>query len=256
MSDASGFLYAGSMDVGAEWQAKPHSHPFTEILLVASGEIDVRIGERCLSASAGDVVCYPHGTVHRERVVGGKPARIVFFGFSKPIPAAIPLHVPDRSGRVAMTLEWLLEEHRSLHSQRDRLSAALAMAILEELVRLSEYREQHVLADIRAAMQKSLRESHTVEALSAMAGMSRYHFIREYGKFAGRPPMADLKRMRIAAAAHLLLTSDLPLKSIAEETGFCDEYYFSRAFKQELKLSPGVYRKKRRMRVNESALPK
>ena len=55
--------------------------------------------------------------------------------------------------------------------------------------------------------------------------------------------MSDLRLIRVDEACHLLLTTDLPLKSIAERSGFCDEYHFSRVFRQLRRMSPGEFRK-------------
>ena len=52
--------------------------------------------------------------------------------------------------------------------------------------------------------------------------------------------------MRIRAACRILTATDDPLKAVAGSLGFCDEYYFSRAFKAEMKTSPGRYRASRR----------
>lgn len=54
--------------------------------------------------------------------------------------------------------------------------------------------------------------------------------------------MADLRQLRIELACSLLLTTSQPLKVIAEEVGFCDEYYFSRVFRRLRGLPPGAFR--------------
>ncbi|MNR24953.1 Multiple antibiotic resistance protein MarA [compost metagenome] len=49
---------------------------------------------------------------------------------------------------------------------------------------------------------------------------------------------------RIRQAAHLLLSSDLPIKEIAEMTGFSSVHYFTRTFLLEKKIPPGRFRQK------------
>lgn len=58
-----------------------------------------------------------------------------------------------------------------------------------------------------------------------------------YRKETGETPMQTLARARIAVAKSLLLRG-YPLKHVAPETGFCDEYHLSKAFKRHEGLSP------------------
>ena len=46
-----------------------------------------------------------------------------------------------------------------------------------------------------------------------------------------------------------LQTSDVPIKAIAAEAGFEDEFYFSRLFRKQVGVSPAAYRQGNRMRL-------
>jgi AraC-like DNA-binding protein len=48
----------------------------------------------------------------------------------------------------------------------------------------------------------------------------------------------------MAVAAKRIAETNQPLRVIAEELGFCDEFHFSRRFKQIAGVSPAVYRKR------------
>ena len=57
----------------------PHVHERTgETFYVVNGELEVLMGDTTFTASAGDVVFLPRGTVHRFRNPGIQPARLVF----------------------------------------------------------------------------------------------------------------------------------------------------------------------------------
>ncbi|MNL84900.1 HTH-type transcriptional activator RhaS [compost metagenome] len=51
-----------------------------------------------------------------------------------------------------------------------------------------------------------------------------------------------MNEIRLNKAAHLLRTSSAPVKVIAEQTGFADIPYFSRAFKKKHGVSPQIFR--------------
>lgn len=49
-------------------------------------------------------------------------------------------------------------------------------------------------------------------------------------------------RRRIGIACSLLHRSNLSMDEVAQQTGFCDRYHFSKVFKQIRGVSPGTFR--------------
>lgn len=85
-----------------------------------------------------------------------------------------------------------------------------------------------------------LRESVTLERLSREIMVGPSTLSHSYKQETGESPMATLRRMRLAHA-RLMLLSQERLKVIARETGFCDAYHLSKAFKQAEGMSPREY---------------
>lgn len=82
--------------------------------------------------------------------------------------------------------------------------------------------------------------------LASMAGLSYERFRKRFAELTGVPP-ARYRMQRLIDQACLLLRSDArPLRAIAAELGFCDEFHFSKLFKQHMGLSPSVYREQMR----------
>ena len=52
-----------------------------------------------------------------------------------------------------------------------------------------------------------------------------------------------LRKERVQRAKKLLAKTGVPLKEIAGQVGYCDEFAMSRAFKQIEGLSPSQYRR-------------
>lgn len=73
-------------------------------------------------------------------------------------------------------------------------------------------------------------------------GVSYAHFRRLFRDFFGTPPGMFLLESRLQQAALLLTHSDAPVRAVALECGFRDEFYFSRIFKKHRLLSPKNYR--------------
>ena len=67
--------------------------------------------------------------------------------------------------------------------------------------------------------------------------------IRRFTRVTGMTPQRFLRRRRLERAAMLLHFSGRNIKEIAQETGFCDRYYFSRLFRAEFNYPPAAYKR-------------
>ncbi|HEY1426632.1 MAG TPA: helix-turn-helix domain-containing protein [Caulobacteraceae bacterium] len=94
-------------------------------------------------------------------------------------------------------------------------------------------------------------EDHAFEPLAladlaAVAGLSPYHFARQFSARYGLTPMAFVRARRLGLAARLLASPRPPaLIELAFDTGFESQEAFTRAFKRAFGVSPGRYRKRR-----------
>jgi AraC-like DNA-binding protein len=80
--------------------------------------------------------------------------------------------------------------------------------------------------------------------MAAEAGMSRTSFSLRFAQVAGAAPLEYLTNQRMMKAAELLERTDATLEEIAERIGYGSEAAFSTAFKREMGMAPGGYRRK------------
>ncbi|MGN7356990.1 helix-turn-helix domain-containing protein [Paenibacillus sp. SAF-054] len=83
----------------------------------------------------------------------------------------------------------------------------------------------------------------TIDLLSGLAGLSRFHFSRLFKELTGRTVMDYINTLRINKSEYLLRNSRMNISEIALSTGFKDIYYFSRSFKKYKHISPSELRK-------------
>lgn len=101
----------------------------------------------------------------------------------------------------------------------------------------------------RMAENMSFIEAHIYHSISNSEiarhmGSSVNTMLRQYHHGLGMTPQAYLRQKRIEKACALLHDPESSIKQIAEETGFCDRYHFSRAFKQLQGVTPFQYRRR------------
>jgi AraC-like DNA-binding protein len=106
---------------------------------------------------------------------------------------------------------------------------------------LTERRQMH-LAETLEYMRNRLSEAVRLEDLAHNARLSVSHFSEIFRAETGVSPMAYFTQLRIRQACRLLDHTARPVKAIAVDTGYSDPYYFSRAFKKVMGLSPSRYR--------------
>lgn len=104
----------------------------------------------------------------------------------------------------------------------------------------------HTIAKVRDFIHANLDAAVTLDDLAAVAGYSRYHFVRAFKEATGLPPYGYLLDQRIGAARELLQASALPIVEIARRTGFATHAHFSTRFRQTVGATPAEYRRRHR----------
>ena len=92
-------------------------------------------------------------------------------------------------------------------------------------------------------LQEHLHEAVTVEDLADRAAMSPRTFARRFLASTGTTPYQWLIRQRIQLAQRLLETSDLPIDSVAQRSGFSTGANLRKHFTRAVHTSPQAYRR-------------
>ncbi|MBA2653481.1 MAG: AraC family transcriptional regulator [Gammaproteobacteria bacterium] len=99
------------------------------------------------------------------------------------------------------------------------------------------------LAKVIDFIGQHLDEEISLEQLSAISCLSKFHFHRLFTAFMGLSLHQYIRWLRLKRAGHqLIIDKDQPIINIAINAGFESHEAFSRAFKKECGLSPSQYR--------------
>lgn len=100
-----------------------------------------------------------------------------------------------------------------------------------------------LIANAARVIREKACHGVTVEELLAEFNTSRSVFYQRFHDTLGRSPHYEILRVQLERVKNLLRQSSLPLKTIAEMAGFNNPNYLSVAFKREVGMTPGEFRR-------------
>ncbi len=220
------------------------------------GAVTIAAGEVCLVAAG-----MPIAFAHRGDRSGRMRARWLHIQASyRGVLDPCSLHrTPSRiAGEAALGIGALFEQLLPLAG--DGVAArvrrlALATTILAETLAATP---AHARADDQIAgaarlapltgwAKANLHRPLTIADLARAAGLSPSRLHAHCRRWLHRAPMAWLKELRLAEAAHRLLVGDDRVAAVAEATGFANPFHFSREFTRRYGMPPRDYRDGQRL---------
>jgi AraC family transcriptional regulator len=103
---------------------------------------------------------------------------------------------------------------------------------------LPRYKLRRVVAYVDARLGGPI----SLDDLANVAGVSRFHFHRQFRKSVGVTPREYVLRARIERAKGLLTESDLTVGEISGAVGFADQSHFSNIFRRLTAMTPRSFR--------------
>ncbi|ALO36248.1 AraC family transcriptional regulator [Colwellia sp. MT41] len=99
-----------------------------------------------------------------------------------------------------------------------------------------------LIAEIQFWLRTHLNTELTLTEISEQFGMSQRSFTRRFKAATGVRATQYWQQLRIETAKELLASSNLTIQEIADQVGYQDQGHLTRLFKQNLSLTPKVYR--------------
>lgn len=221
-----------------------HGHPCTEIVMNFAGSGTMFLQDTSWDWFPGCIhICQP-GILHRveKKDVLSTEFCIGLNG----------LGIESLPNSVFMANEILLNLFSQLQHlfkencfmQKERIEILTAMICIELQAQKKEAPEdrKHLKANsIRDKIDTNFNNKISVSGLASGMYMSKDYLRQVFKKEYGLSPLKYTIQKRIDYACQLLEETDRSIKSVAEECGFNDQYYFSKLFKKITGMSPSVW---------------
>ena len=124
------------------------------------------------------------------------------------------------------------------------VARAVAVHLLREFSQLPARKPADAappVAVLRAVelMRRRLAEPLSIEELANAAGLSPFHFARQFKLATGHPPHDYLIRLRVDRAQELMRRErGWTMAAVAQDAGFADQSHMARHFKRVLGVTP------------------
>ncbi|GGD83032.1 helix-turn-helix domain-containing protein [Paenibacillus nasutitermitis] len=252
--------------IGNATSCPPHSHTWFEFNYVLSGYMITSFGSVSRTIREGDFFLIPPGVVHSHIYTKGNPHEGFSFRFR-----LRELNGPSSGSiypRLARLGSWRVDGYRDSSGLLDHLQyffhdaahggsplglQLMLVQFLEKLAAVQQSDKQNIpyeaelpdqlVKKVEIYMEGVYGDQLNATALAASLHMSYGHLSRLYKRRTGMTIIERMNQIRLAKACHLLEDPQLSIKEIAAKAGFPDIYYFSKAFKRKLGVSPSIYRK-------------
>jgi AraC family transcriptional regulator len=94
---------------------------------------------------------------------------------------------------------------------------------------------------VKAYIDDHIGERISLNELARQAGVSRFHFARQFRLSTGESPMGYLRRARIERSKSILQSHETTIAEVAARLGFSDQSHFTRIFGRLVGVSPGSF---------------
>ncbi|WP_252231917.1 AraC family transcriptional regulator [Clostridium sp. ZBS15] len=91
-------------------------------------------------------------------------------------------------------------------------------------------------------IQENYNKEIDINTLSSICHYNQYHFMRFFKKYTGKTCIQFIKNYRLEKAASLISNTDLSITEISLEVGFTNISYFIRSFKEKYNTTPKEFK--------------
>lgn len=256
-------FFEAHYDKGYEFPGEAHN--FWECVYIMKGEVCVSGDERVYNLTRGTIIFHKPLELHKFTINGSGGADLLIFSFTAegPMMASLEEKVFELSDSqrtiVASMLAFVhtrieresapptgfyayLEPFQTLPTYSQMLALYLQQLMLSlieagEVSSVSSAPDAVIFRRAIRYLNDNIHSQPTVPEIARFSNVSEASIKRIFDKYAGIGIHKYFLKLKIKAAAELLQNGE-SVSGVAEQLGFNNQSYFSRAFKRETGLMP------------------
>lgn len=240
-----------------DWQSLFHTHQFTELFYVASGNGVFALPDREFEITAGDFIIIPPYTEHTERSCTGTPLEYYVLGIDgiafqtdSDDLSAYPPKGFGSSPYVSELFRQMVYEAKHAEYGSDAVCHHLLEVLIIRILRNDKLvavpsntmRMTKECARIKEYMDNNYSEHITLDTLTELTHLNKYYLAHSFVKYTGLSPIQYLNERRMETACMLLRETDFSISDISSSTGFSSQSYFAQSFRKKYGITPVKYR--------------
>ena len=246
-----------------EWSQPDHVKPWYVLYLCVGGGAEYVVGEERYRVSPGDALLLPPHVTRSGRHNPNDPFHLYSVHFSSRVygvldlPAVFRLPTLMRPGEARMRqlvalVRHMIEELSCAEPGCLLIAAGHCAELLGLLIRHTEgvpelpnrrAGDLRRLASVFRLIERRYGEPLRLEDLAESVHLHPAYFSAVFREATGIPPLRYVAQYRLNRVRELLLSTPVPVKEIAMETGYRDPSYMDRVFRRVEGLSPSAYRR-------------
>lgn len=253
-------LYAREHIYENNWNSNVHSHNYTELFYITSGEGTFSIAGSNVSVKAGDFLFIntnvPHTEISsKQKCMGYIVLGVTNTGFIfKKQEKSDFMHI--NKAAISPSVPMIFNEIRQQFDSNEKYSAEICASLLEAAliyilkdlsqVKLTNEPLRSVskeCSEIKRYIDTHYREPLTLDFLSKLSHLNKFYLIHSFKKAFGMTPINYMQFCRISEGRRLLTETDMPISQIAQVLGFSSQSSFTQCFKKTVLLTPSQLRK-------------
>ncbi len=224
-----------------------HSHNTWEIIFVSKGTGSIIADDKEYPFKKGTVICIPPDTIHYNKLTSGS----IHYALLTPdfinLPEDKVIVFEDDSAKTIHNLfKVILSKFYSEGTGKNEIISRLGdvLGIIVKEMIFAGYKFSDVEKVKNAMITNFADPDFTVGDALQNTNYSEAHFRKLFQEEMGIPPIKYLLELRLSSAAMQLkkrTNSEISIASIASESGFNDQGYFARKFKEKYGITPREY---------------
>lgn len=243
---------------------RPHGISQHIIIYCVEGRGWVTINKKKMDISPSHFIVIPARTAHKYGALENDPWTIYWVHFKGDIATFVVDLITNNSqnylpylsyneNRIKLFEEIYFNLEKGYSADNLRYVNMIFYHFLSSLLYEEKY-NQAINSQAKDAitltiemMQKNINKHVSLNDLAAFSHLSVSHFSSMFRERTGFSPVEYFNHLKIQYSCQALAFSARPIKEIADELQFSDQYYFSRIFSRFMGMSPSVYRKRNKV---------